>query len=65
MTIKIYLIRLLVAFIFGAISLINILGIYYWINEGWQSRDISLTVVMHTLAIAIFLGSGYLLWVIK
>ena len=65
MTISIYLIRLLVAFVFGAIALINILGIYYGISEGWNSRDMSLTVAMHTLAIVLFLGSGYLLWAIK
>ena len=65
MTINIYLIRLLVAFVFGAITLINILGIYYGISEGWRSRDMLLTIAMHILAIAIFLGSGYLLWVIK
>ena len=65
MTINIYLIRLLVALVFGAITLINILGIYFGICEGWRSRDMSLTVIMHILAITIFLGSGYLLWVIK
>ena len=65
MTISIYLIRLLVAFVFGAIALINILGIYFGICEGWRSRDMSLTVIIHTLAIVIFLVSGYFLWVIK
>ena len=65
MAISIYLIRLLVAFIFGAITLINILGIYYGICEDWRSRDMPLTVTIHILVIVIFLCSGYLLWVIK
>ena len=65
MTISIYLIRLLVAFFFGAITSINILAIYFGISEGWRSRDMLLTIAMHILAIAIFLGSCYLLWVIK
>ena len=66
MTITIYLIRLIVAFIFGASLLMNIIGIYCWLNEGWQSRDrSSLTIIAHIFAIVIFLGSGYLLWTIK
>jgi len=65
MTISIYLIRLLVAFFFGAITLINILAIYCGISEGWSSRDMFLTLTMHVLAVVIFLASGYLLWVIK
>ena len=65
MTINIYLTRLLVAFVFGAITFINIMGIYAGISEGWRSTDMSLTVIMHALAIVIFLVSGYLLWIIK
>ena len=65
MTISIYLLRLLVAFFFGAITLINGLSIYYGISESWRSTDMRLTVIMHILAIAIFLGSGYLLWIIR
>ena len=65
MTVNIYLIRLLIAFIFGASTLMNILGIYAGISEGWSSKDMSLTLAMHILAIVIFLVSGYFLWVIK
>jgi len=65
MTINIYIIRALVAFIFGAITLINILGIYWWFNDDWGSNKYIHTIAAHILAFAVFLGSGYFLWVIK
>jgi len=65
MTISIYLIRLLVAFVFGASILINIIGIYCGIAEDWSSNNHPLTMAAHVVALAVFIGSGYLLWVIK
>jgi len=65
MTINIYLIRLLVALVFGAITLINFLAISFGISEDWRSRDMPLTIAAHILAFVLLLGSGYLLWVIK
>ena len=65
MTINIYLIRLLVAFVFGASVLVNALGIYCSIAEDWNSTNRPFTLMAHILALVILLGSGYLLWVIK
>ena len=65
MTISIYLIRLLVAFIFGASVLMNIIGIYCGISENWDSINQSSTLAVHILVFVIFLGSGYFLWMIK
>jgi len=65
MTISIFLIRLIVAFVFGASVLMNILGIYCGISENWDSINQPSTLAIHVLVFAIFLGSGYLLWVIK
>jgi len=65
MTVNIYLIRLLVALSFGALALINGLSIYFGISEGWISRNMTLTLVMHILAITLLLYSGYLLWIIE
>ena len=65
MTINIYLIRLLVALVFGAITLINFLAIYCGISEDWNSINQPSTLAVHILVFVIFLGSGYLLWIIK
>jgi len=65
MTINIYLIRLIVAFIFGASLLMNIIGIYCGISEDWNGINQPSTLAVHILVFVIFLGSGYLLWTIK
>ena len=65
MTISIYLIRLLVAFVFGASVLVNALGIYCGISEDWNSIGQFQTIMAHIFAFAVLLGSAYLLWVIK
>jgi len=58
--------RLLVSFVFGFSGAIIALLIYFAASNEWYVGDnFWLTVVSHTIVIAIFLGSGYLLRIIK
>ena len=66
MSVSTYLIRLLVSFVFGFSGAIIALLIYFAISNDWYiGEKVWLTVLSHTIVIAIFLGSGYLLWRIK
>lgn len=66
MSINIYLIRLLVSFIFGFSGATITLLIYFAISNEWYVGErVWLTVFSHIIVLAIFLGSGYLLWKIK
>ena len=66
MSINIYLIRLLVSFVFGFSGAIITLLIYFAISDDWYvGEKVWLSVLSYIIVIAIFLGSGYLLWTIK
>jgi len=66
MLISIYLIRLLVSFVFGFSGAIIALLIYFALSNEWYVGDrLWLTVISHILVVVIFLGSGYLLRIIK
>jgi len=66
MSISIYLIRLLVSFVFGfSGALITLLTFFAISNEWYVGEKVWLAVLSHTIVIAVFLGSGYLLRVIK
>jgi len=66
MSVSTYLIRLLVSFVFGFSGAIIALLIYFAISNDWYiGEKVWLTVLSHTTVIAIFSGSGYLLWRIK
>ncbi len=55
MSISMYLMRLVIAFCFGAAIFINILGISH----------VRLTITIRILSIIVFLGSGLMLLVIR
>ena len=66
MPINIYLIRLLVSFVFGFSGATITLLIYFAISNEWYlGEKVWLQVLSHTIVIALFLGSGYLLRIIK
>ena len=66
MPINIYLIRLLVSFVFGFSGATITLLIYFAISNEWYVGErVWLTVVSHTIVIALFLGSSYLLRIMK
>jgi hypothetical protein len=66
MSINIYLIRLLVSFVFGFSGAIITLLIYFAISGDWYvGEKVWLSVLSHIIVIAIFLGSGYSLWIIR
>ena len=66
MSISIYLIRLLVSFVFGFSGATITLLIYFAVSNEWYVGErVWLTVLSHTVVIAMFLGSGYLLRIIK
>lgn len=61
-----YLIRLLIAFVFGFSGAIITLLIYFAISDDWYvGEKVWLSILSHLIVIATFLGSGYLLRIIK
>ena len=65
MTITIYLIRLLVSLIFGFSTIICIAFIFAVTCNSWNGENVIEVILGNIVLAAIWLGSGYLLWVIK
>jgi len=65
MTIFTYLIRLLVSFAFGFLTILNIANIYVHTSNQWNGEN-KVEVYLGNIVLAIiWVGSAYLLWVIK